>query len=86
MAAPVAGPLPVSAAKIAQVTLVTVPMLPRKPPNRLSTNSTSRTDRVVCSMIYPVRVKRGIAKSTKLFMPVTRPWAIPAIATPLGRM
>ena len=50
MAATVAGPEPVRAAKMAQVTMVTTPMEPRDRQNSASTKSTRRRDRLVCSI------------------------------------
>ena len=69
MAATVAGPEPVKAAKIAQLNTVTTPNPPGSQPSRLFAQSVKRLEIPPKSIRLPTRINRGTASKVKEFMP-----------------
>ena len=72
IAATVAGPEPVRAAKIAQLNTVTIPSPPGSHPRMLLAQSVSRLEIPPKSIKLPTRINSGTARSVKEFRPKIR--------------
>ena len=69
MAATVAGPEPVRAAKMAQLNTVTMPRPPGSQPRMLLAQSVSRLEMPPKSIRLPTRINRGTASRVNEFSP-----------------
>ena len=84
MAATVAGPEPVKAAKIAQLKTVTIPSPPGIQPRRLFAQSVSLREMPPKSIRFPTRMNSGTARRVKELSPYTNLWVTTRERTPVS--